>query len=126
MCVNDLTCHENHLSCHNCQRLPTPVLDAGCHFLLNLYIVHFLQPELIVDPIEYDMTKSVFKAEEIRDEGPILTDKAPLLKEEITREEIDALDKAIGNITKEKEKSLGKTKSELDDLREDLVEYQQV
>lgn len=97
--------------------------QVGCSLICAL---HFQLPEQVLDPIEYDMKKSIANAEEIRDEGPILTDKAPVLKEEITREEIDALDKAIGNITKEKDESLGKAKSELDDLREDLVEYQQV
>ncbi|XP_077966790.1 mitochondrial proton/calcium exchanger protein-like isoform X2 [Styela clava] len=65
----------------------------------------------------------VLESEKKIADGPVLTDKAPVLLEEITREEIDALDKAIGLMAKED--SLNKTKSELEDLREDLVEYQQ-
>lgn len=80
----------------------------------------------VLDQVELDVMAHITKAEEFRDEGPVLTDKAPILKEEITKEEIDVLDKAMGNITKEKDESLDKTKSELEDLREDLVEYQQV
>lgn len=75
-------------------------------------------PELIEEA-----AVNILESEKKIDEGPVLTDKSPVINEEISKEEIDALDKAIGSITKED--SLDKTKSELDDLREDLVEYQQ-
>lgn len=73
-------------------------------------------------PILDETSGTVLKGEAAPTEGPTLVDKAPTVDAEITREEIDALDKAIGIITKD---DLEKTKSELEDLREDLVEYQQ-
>lgn len=61
---------------------------------------------------------------ELMSEGPVQRDTSPIMKEEITKQDIDVLDKAIDSM--KKGDSLDKAKSELEDLREDLVEYQQV
>ena len=72
-----------------------------------------------------DMVKDKVLEAETVSEGPVLTDTARVIHDnnKITQEEIDVIDDAMSRIQSETD-STGNVKTELDELREDVEEYQ--